>query len=77
MERAISRSFIDMVGREWFENIGEIVARHPQVFKIICGHGHVDVSGMLGKVPVQMAGAIAHQLIAGRAIPYLEGTIEI
>jgi 3',5'-cyclic AMP phosphodiesterase CpdA len=60
--------FIDMVGREWFENIGEIVAQHPQVFKIICGHGHVDVSGMLGCVPVQMAGAIAHQLIAGRGM---------
>jgi Icc protein len=60
--------FIDMVGPQWYQDIGEILSRHPQVFKIICGHGHVDVSGMLGRVPVQMAGAIAHQLIAGRVI---------
>jgi len=41
---------------------------HPQVIKVICGHGHFDLSGMLGAVPVQMSGAIAHQLIAGRVI---------
>lgn len=60
--------FIDMVGKRWFQEIGELIASHPQVLKVICGHGHFDLSGMLGNVPVQMAGAIAHQLIAGRVI---------
>jgi len=60
--------FIDMVGKQWYQEIGELIADHPQVLKVICGHGHFDLSGMIGNVPVQMAGAIAHQLIAGRVI---------
>jgi Icc protein len=60
--------FIDMVGAQWFEAMGEIVAQHPQVLKIICGHGHLDLQGRLARVPVQMVGAIAHQLIAGRVL---------
>jgi hypothetical protein len=60
--------FIDMAGAQWFQDIGELLKDHPQVIKVICGHGHFDLSGMLGAVPVQMSGAIAHQLIAGRVI---------
>ncbi len=60
--------FIDMAGPQWFQDIGELLKGHPQVIKVICGHGHFDLSGMLGAVPVQMSGAIAHQLIAGRVI---------
>ena len=58
--------FIDMVGPEWYRGLGEVLARHPQVLKIICGHGHLDLQGRLGMVPVQMVGSIAHQLIACR-----------
>ncbi|NNJ80468.1 MAG: hypothetical protein HKP19_14565 [Xanthomonadales bacterium] len=58
--------FIDMVGETWFQEIGRVIERHPQVLKIICGHGHLDLNGQLGRVPVQMVGSIAHQLIAGR-----------
>ena len=43
-----------------------MIERHPHVVKIICGHGHLDLHGQLGRVPVQMVGSIAHQLIAGR-----------
>jgi len=60
--------FIDMVGPEWYRGLGEVLARHPQVLKIICGHGHLDLQGRLGMVPVQMVGSIAHQLIACRGI---------
>jgi hypothetical protein len=60
--------FIDMVGPEWYRGLGEVVKRHPQVLKIICGHGHIDLHGRLGGAPAQMVGAIAHQLIAGRVI---------
>lgn len=58
--------FIDMVGPDWYRGLGEVLAQHPQVFKIICGHGHLDLQGRLGSVPVQMVGSIAHQLIACR-----------
>jgi hypothetical protein len=60
--------FIDMVGRGWYRGLGEVVARHPQVLKIICGHGHSDLHGRLSKVPVQMVGSTAHQLIADRVV---------
>jgi len=60
--------FIDMVGADWYRNMGQVLERHPQVLKIICGHGHLDLQGRLGNVPVQMVGSIAHQLIAGRVI---------
>jgi len=58
--------FIDMVGAQWYEDLSTVIKRHPQVVKIICGHGHTDLNGMLNGVPVQMVGSIAHQLIAGR-----------
>jgi 3',5'-cyclic AMP phosphodiesterase CpdA len=60
--------FIDMVGDLWYQEIKTILDRHPQVLKIICGHGHLDLSGRIGNIPVQMVGSIAHQLIAGRVI---------
>ena len=58
--------FIDMVGAQWYTDLAEVLQRHPQVLKIICGHGHIDLQGRLGNIPVQMVGSIAHQLIAGR-----------
>lgn len=60
--------FIDMVGEQWFTELGALLMQYPNVLKVICGHGHVDLNGMLGNIPVQMVGSIAHQLIAGRVI---------
>jgi 3',5'-cyclic AMP phosphodiesterase CpdA len=60
--------FIDMVGAQWYAGLGGLLKRHDHVVKVICGHGHVDLQGMLGNIPVQMVGSIAHQLIAGRVI---------
>jgi len=59
--------FIDMVGTQWFAGIRELLARHAQVELVICGHGHNDMVGRIGTVPVYMAGSTAHQLIAARA----------
>jgi 3',5'-cyclic AMP phosphodiesterase CpdA len=58
--------FIDMVGEQWYQPLAELLQQHPQVLKIVCGHGHLDLQGRLAGVPVQMVGSIAHQLIAGR-----------
>ena len=60
--------FIDMVGEKWYRELGGVLMQHPHVLKIICGHGHVDLNGRLGNIPVQMCGAMAHQLIAGRVV---------
>jgi len=58
--------FIDMVGDDWYAGIAELLRRHPQVELIISGHGHSDLSGRSGRVPVYMAGSTAHQLISAR-----------
>jgi 3',5'-cyclic AMP phosphodiesterase CpdA len=58
--------FIDMVGPQWYQDLDDVLCRYPNVLKVICGHGHADLQGRLGGLPVQMVGAIAHQLIAGR-----------
>ena len=58
--------FIDMVGAQWYAGISRLIAEHPQVQLVISGHGHSDVYGRNGRVPVYMAGSTAHQLIAGR-----------
>ena len=38
----------DMAGADWYRNMGQVLERHPQVLKIICGHGHLDLQGRLG-----------------------------
>jgi 3',5'-cyclic AMP phosphodiesterase CpdA len=58
--------FIDMAGEQWYQGLREVLSRHPQVQLVICGHGHSDLVGRIGTVPVYMVGATAHQLIAGR-----------
>jgi Icc protein len=60
--------FIDMVGQQWYQGLGEVLSRNPQVLKVICGHGHQDLHGRLGQISVQMVGSIAHQLIADRVL---------
>jgi Icc protein len=58
--------FVDMVGEQWYAGIKRVVEQNPHVQLIISGHGHSDLIGRMGHVPVYMAGSTAHQLIAGR-----------
>lgn len=58
--------FLDMGGTEWFQGLKEVIMQHPQVKLVICGHCHTDMTGRIGTVPVYMAGAVAHQLVAAR-----------
>ncbi len=60
--------FIDMGGSEWFQGFKSVLAGHPQVKLVICGHCHADLCGRIGQVPVHMASATSHQLIAARGM---------
>ena len=59
---------IDMGGSEWYRGFKSLLAEHDQVKLVICGHCHTDLCGRNGTVPVYMAAATAHQLIATRGL---------
>jgi len=59
---------IDMGGPDWFQGLRSLLAGHPQVRLVICGHCHIDLCGRIGQAPVYMAPSTAHQLIAARAM---------
>jgi len=66
---------IDMGGSEWFQDMKQLVTRHPQVKLVICGHCHTDLCGRIGPVPVYMAPANSHQLIATRGFNVAPATV--
>lgn len=66
---------IDMGGAEWYQGMKTLIARHPQVRLVICGHCHTDLSGRIGQVPVYMAPANSHQLIATRGFNVAPSTV--
>jgi Icc protein len=59
---------IDMGGPEWFQRLKSVLAGHDEIKLLICGHCHTDLCGHIGHVPVYMAPATAHQLIATRGL---------
>lgn len=68
---------IDMGGTEWFQGIKSILAKYNQVKLVICGHCHTDLCGRIGQVPVYMAPAISHQLIASRGLTVAPSTFNV
>lgn len=68
---------IDMGGSEWFQGLKFALAVHKQVKLLICGHCHTDLCGRIGQVPVYMAPATSHQLIASRGLTIAPSTIII
>jgi 3',5'-cyclic AMP phosphodiesterase CpdA len=66
---------IDMGGSEWFQGLKSLLAADNQVRLIICGHCHADLCGRIGSVPVYMAPATSHQLIASRGSKVAPSTI--
>ncbi|HEY5774758.1 MAG TPA: metallophosphoesterase [Xanthomonadales bacterium] len=66
---------IDMGGAEWFQGMKSVLSRHSQVKLVICGHCHTDLSGRIGQVPVYMAPANSHQLIASRGLKIAPATL--
>ena len=68
---------IDMGGSEWFQGLKFALAVHKQVKLLICGHCHADLCGRIGQVPVYMAPATSHQLIASRGLTIAPSTINV
>jgi len=66
---------IDMGGSEWFQGLKSVLAEHSQVKLLICGHCHTDLYGRIGHVPVYMALATSHQLIASRGLTIAPSTV--
>ncbi|MGA9573160.1 MAG: hypothetical protein WBS20_04340, partial [Lysobacterales bacterium] len=66
---------IDMGGAEWYKGMRSVIAAHSQVRLVICGHCHTDLSGRIGQVPVYMAPANSHQLIATRGLKVAPATV--
>jgi 3',5'-cyclic AMP phosphodiesterase CpdA len=66
---------IDMGGSDWFQGIKSVLAEHSQVKLVICGHCHIDLCGRIGQVPVYMAPANSHQLIATRGLKMAPSTV--
>ncbi len=66
---------IDMGGAEWYQGLKSVIAAHEQVKLVICGHCHTDLSGRIGAVPVYMAPANSHQLIASRGLDLAPATL--
>jgi 3',5'-cyclic AMP phosphodiesterase CpdA len=68
---------IDMGGSEWFQGLKFALAVHKQVKLLICGHCHADLCGRIGQVPVYMAPANSHQLVASRGLTIAPATVNV
>ena len=66
---------IDMGGSEWFQGLKSVLAGTDLARLVICGHCHTDLCGRIGQVPVYMAPATSHQLIASRGSLVAPSTI--
>ena len=66
---------IDMGGSEWFQRLKSLLAGYEQVKLVICGHCHTDLCGRIGNIPVYMAPANSHRLIANRGIDIAPSSI--
>lgn len=54
---------MDGIGlREGRQALAEVLAAHPQVEQLICGHLHRNAFSRLGRVPVSCAPSTAHQI---------------
>lgn len=63
-----SIELVDIRGPSWFQKLAAVLSKYPQVKLVICGHSHADMTGRIAHVPVYMASAVAHQLVAARGL---------
>lgn len=51
----------DAINLRTAAELGQLLARHRQVERILCGHHHRSITGRLGEAIVSVAPAVAHQ----------------
>ena len=66
---------IDMGGPDWYQGLKSLLAGYDNVKLLICGHCHTDLCGQIGRVPVYMAAATAHQLVGTRGLNIAPATV--
>ena len=66
---------IDMGGSDWYQGLKTLLGKHEQAKLVICGHCHTDLCGRIGHVPVYMAPATSHQLVANRGLALAPSTV--
>lgn len=52
---------MDAINLRDADRLGRVVARHPQVERILCGHHHRSIIGRLAQAVVSVAPSVAHQ----------------
>lgn len=52
---------VDSINLHNHAELGALLARHPQVERILCGHHHRSMTGRLGSAIVSVAPSVAHQ----------------
>jgi 3',5'-cyclic AMP phosphodiesterase CpdA len=53
---------MDQIGFESPETFAAVIAKHPQVERIVCGHLHRHIEARIGRVPVSVCPSPAHQI---------------
>jgi len=64
---SVASSWLDAIGLTDAAELAQVVAKHPHVQAICCGHVHQDYSGWLGRVPVYATPSTAVQFRPGTA----------
>jgi 3',5'-cyclic AMP phosphodiesterase CpdA len=54
-------SVLDAINLHTAASLAEVLGRHRQVERILCGHHHRTMIGRLGDVPIAAAPSVAHQ----------------
>lgn len=60
---ATGLAHLDRIGLLDSRELGEVVARHAHVRRIVCGHLHRLVVGQIAHVPVMCIPSVAHQVV--------------
>jgi 3',5'-cyclic-AMP phosphodiesterase len=69
-------AFMDAIQPDWPPRFGALIAAHPQVRLIACGHVHRLIDGMIGQARVSSAASTGHQFAFATdldSLPQLSG----
>ncbi|WP_169568782.1 phosphodiesterase [Sneathiella limimaris] len=67
---------MDAMGLRDAEKFGEVVARHPQIKRIFCGHLHRNISSEFYGVPSQICASTSHKVLLDLSEQGRLGTVD-